>query len=200
MALGGLDRLARADHHARLRAAEELVAGEADERGAGLDRAADGRLVGEHRQVLGEVAGADVVDHRHAELAQLLDLDLLDEAELAEVGRVGAQDRAGVLAQRALVVGAARAVRRADLDEPGAGLRDDVGHAEAAADLDELAARDDDLPAGARERRGGEQHRGGAVVDRERGLGAGELLRAACSTWSWREPRAPVAPSHSSVL
>ena len=166
----------RADHQPGLRAAEQLVAGEADERGAGLDRAADGRLVGEELQVLGEVAGADVVDHRHAELAQLLDLDLLDEAELAEVRGVRAQDRAGAVAERA-----ARSRRgacgwwcRPHLSV-APGLGDDVGDAEAAADLDELAARDDDLVAGAGERRGGEQDGGGAVVDRERGLGAGEL-------------------------
>ena len=57
---------ARADHDPGLRAAEELVAGEAGQGRPGLDRAADGRLVGEDREVLGEVAGADVVDHGHA--------------------------------------------------------------------------------------------------------------------------------------
>ena len=175
MLLGRRDRIRAAHHQPRLRTAEQLVAGEAHERGAGAHRAAHGRLVGQHGQVLGEVAGADVVDHRHAELAQLLDLHLLDEAELAEVGRVRAQDRAGAVADGVGVVGAAGAVGGADLDERRAGLRDHVGHAEAAADLDELAARDHDLAARAGERRGGEQHRGGAVVDGERRLGAGQL-------------------------
>ncbi len=173
--LGGVDRGARADHHAGLRAAEQFVPGETHERGAGPDRAPHGRLVGEHFDVLGEVAGADVVDHRHAELAQLLDLDLLHEAELAEVRRVGAEDRAGVLGQRVGVVRPAGAIGGPDLDEPRAGLADDVRDAEAATDLDELAARDHDLLAGAGQRGGGEQHRGGAVVDGERGLGAGQL-------------------------
>ena len=77
------------------------------------------------------------------------------------------------VADRGGVVGDARAVRRADLAQRGARLRQDVGHAEAAADLDQLAARDDDFAAGG-ERRQHEQRRRGVVVDDERGLGAGE--------------------------
>ena len=95
-----------------------------------------------------ERARADVVDHRHAQLAQRLDADVLDEPELAEVGLVHAQHRAGVRRERALVVGQPRAVGRPDLDEPRARLGDHVGHAEAAADLDELPARDHDLRPG----------------------------------------------------
>ena len=76
-------------------------------------------------------------------------------------------------ADRALVVGGARAVRRADLDEPRARAREHVGDAEAVADLDQLAARDEHLAAlGERGER--EQHRGGVVVHDERGLGAGQ--------------------------
>ena len=74
---------------------------------------------------------------------------------------------------RALVVGGARAVRRPDLDEARAGAREHVGDAEAVADLDQLAARDDDL-ATLGERGEREQHRGGVVVDDERRLGAGQ--------------------------
>ena len=72
---------------------------------------------------------------------------------------------------RPLVVGGARAVRRSDLDEARARPREHVGDAEAVADLDELAARDDHL-ASFRERGEREQHGGGVVVDDERGLGA----------------------------
>jgi len=53
----------------------------------------------------------------------------------------------------------------------------DVGHAEGAADLDQLAARDDDLaaaPVHRCERGDGQQHGGGVVVDDRRRLGAGE--------------------------
>ena len=81
--------------------------------------AAHRRLLAQHLRAR-PGSRADVVDHRHAERAQLLDRDLLDEPELAEVRGVRAQHRAGALADRALVVGAPRAVGRADLDEPRA--------------------------------------------------------------------------------
>ena len=75
-------------------------------------------------------------------------------------------DRIGVVAQ-------VRAVRRADLAQPRAASQHDVGDAELAADLDQLAARDDDLAAvGQRLER--QQHRGGVVVDDEGVLGAGQ--------------------------
>ena len=98
---------------------------------------------------------------------------LLGEADDAEVRLVDAQEQRGVRPDRALVVGGARAVRRPDLDEAGAGAGEHVGDAEAVADLDQLAARDEHLaPLGERGER--EQHRGGVVVDDERGLGAGQ--------------------------
>ena len=179
MAAARRDGLARPDQQAGLRAAEQLVARERRERGAGADRPAHRRLAREQLDVLGQHAGADVVDHGHAEAAQLLDLDLLDEADGAEVRRMRAQDRPGLLAagrQRGLVVGAARAVRRAHLDEPRARGREDLGDPEAAADLDQLPARDDGVAA-ARERRARQQHRGGAVVDGDRRLRAGQLAQ-----------------------
>jgi hypothetical protein len=170
VAPAGGDRLVRADHQAGLRPAEELVAAEADDGGAGADRPAHGRLVGEDLE-LGEVARSDVVDDRQPEPAEGLDLDLLGEPEHAEVRRVRAQDH---VAPGLRVVAQPRAVRRADLDEPRAGLLDDLGHPERAADLHELAARDDHL---APERSDGEQGRRRAVVDRQRRLGAGHLAQ-----------------------
>ena len=73
----------------------------------------------------------------------------------------------------ALVVAQMRAVGGADLDEFGARGRHDVGNTEAATDLDELAAADDNLFARGM---GGkyQQHRGGIVVDDQRVLGSGE--------------------------
>ena len=70
-------------------------------------------------------------------------------------------------------VGGARAVRRADLDQAGARGAHDVGDPELAADLDQLAARDQHLLALGQ---GGEREheRGRAVVHDERGLRAGE--------------------------
>ena len=69
----------------------------------------------------------------------------LGEARHREVRRVDAQDRLRPpLGERRLEVGGARPVRRPDLDQLRAGAPDDLGDAHAAADLDELAARDDD--------------------------------------------------------
>ena len=104
---------------------------------------------------------------------ELLELRQLGEADDAEVRLVHAQEERRLGPNGALVVLRARAVRRADLDEPRARAREHVGDAEAVADLDQLAARDDHLAAlGERAER--EQHRGGVVVDDERSLGAGQ--------------------------
>ena len=73
---------------------------------------------------------------------------------------------------RGAVVGHSRAVRRADLDQARAARAHDVGDPELAADLDQLAARDEHLLA-LRERGEREQQRRGAVVHDERGLGPG---------------------------
>ena len=72
-----------------------------------------------------------------------------------------------------LVVGGARAVRRAHLAQDRARLRHHVGHAEPAADLHQFAARDDHLAAGP-ERRQHQHRRGRVVVDDGGGLGAGQ--------------------------
>ena len=84
--------------------------------------------------------------------------------------------RAGVRPDRGRVVGEPRPVGRAHLDQPRARLRDHVGDPERPADLDELPARHHQLaPAG--ERGGRQQHGAGAVVDDDRGLGAGQLAQ-----------------------
>ena len=84
-----------------------------------------------------------------------------------------AQDECGLLVDGVLVVGGSRAVRRADLDEPCARAREHVGDPEAVADLDQLAAGDEDL-ASLGERREREQHRRGVVVHDECGFRAGQ--------------------------
>ena len=82
-------------------------------------------------------------------------------------------DRRGVRADRRGVVLEMRAVGGADLDQAAAGAGHDVGNAEGAANLDQLAARDDHL-APVRQRIQHQKHGGGVVVDGGRGLGAGE--------------------------
>src|SRR3954452_8808932 len=132
------DRLRRPHEQARLRAAEELVAAEADDGRAGPPRAAHGRLAGQQLEVVVEDARAGVVDHRDAERAQLLDADLLDEADGAEVRLVRPQDGADAVPAvpaGGRVVGQPRAFGGAALYEPRPGLPDDLGDAEAAADL-----------------------------------------------------------------
>ena len=86
---------------------------------------------------------------------------------------MGLHEETGLRADGATVVVEVGAVRRAYLAEPCTTQRHHVGHAEAATDLDQLAARDDDLAA-RRERCDREQDRGRVVVDHQRRLGSGE--------------------------
>ena len=167
------DEVGAAEHDPGLRAAEQLVAGEADEIGAGRERLACGGL-GLHR---GDRAGAEVVHEREpvapCNRGHLLEPRPLLEADDTEVRLVDAQQDRRLWPDRAFVVGRPRPVRRPDLDEPGAGAREHVGDPEAVADLDQLASRDHDLAA-LRERGECEQDRRGVVVDDERSLAAGQ--------------------------
>ena len=155
----------------RLRPAEQLVAGEADEVGARSQRRGRGRLALE----LDERARAEVVDERQPvpprDGRQLLEARLLREADDAEVRLVDAEEQRRLGPDRPVVVGRARSVRRPDLDEPRARAGEHVRDPEAVADLDQLPARDDDLAA-LGQRGEGEQDRGGVVVDDDRRLGA----------------------------
>ena len=84
-----------------------------------------------------------------------------------------AEQRCRVVADCRFVVGQVRAVRRPHFDQTGAALRHDLRYPESAADLDQLAAGDDDLSPG-RQRRKRQQQGGRVVVDRHRRLGAGQ--------------------------
>ena len=81
-------------------------------------------------------------------------------------------DRRPALGERRLEVGGPRPVRRPDLDQLRAGPPDDLRDPDAATDLDELAARDDDPAAPGQPDR--ERERGGVVVRDEGVLGAGQ--------------------------
>ena len=125
-------------------------------------------------------SAAEVLDQQQAmgvgEVGQRVEGGRAGESGDAEVAGMGAQDDAGVrvIAQRLLIVAQVRAVGRADLDQRGPALGDDVRHPEAAADLHQFAAGyDDGRPAGDRRQR--QQDRAGAVVDRQPGLGAGHF-------------------------
>ena len=101
-----------------------------------------------------------------------------------------AQQHGGFRADGPLVVGGACPVRRSHLDEACARAREHVGNAEAVADLDQLAARDEHLAA-FRERSQRQQHGGGVVVDDERRLGAGQPAK---------DPRDVILPRAASAL
>ena len=104
-----------------------------------------------------------------------------------------AADAIASLLQRTLVVSQPRAVGRADLDQVGPGLGDHLRDPETAADLDQLASRDDHVASSAAERGGSEQHGAGAVVDDDRRLRAGQLaeqlldVRVAAAALAGRE-------------
>ena len=91
----------------------------------------------------------------------------------AIVGRMDLKDHRRIGRDGLLIICQVRAVGGADLNEFGARSRHDIGDAEAAADLDKLAAADDDLFACGMGRQH-QQHSGGIVVDHERVLGTGE--------------------------
>ena len=99
-----------------------------------------------------------------------------DEAKSAEMSAAGAllleidAEAVQIGVERGGVVTHAGAVGRADLDQPASRLGHDLGHPEAAADLDQLAPGHDD-PAAPGQRREHQQHRGGTVVHHEGGLG-----------------------------
>ena len=98
---------------------------------------------------------------------------LLVKALDAIVGRMDLKDHRRIGRDGLLIICQVRAVGSADLDEFGARSRHDIGNAKAAADLDKLAAADDDLLACGMGRQH-QQHSGGVVVDHERVLGTGE--------------------------
>ena len=167
-----LDQVGAAGEDPGLRPAEQLVAREADEVGAGGEARRRGRLVADRRRARPSRDRRRAAALRCcASSASSAELGLLGEADDAEVGLVHAQDDGRLGADRPLVVRDPGAVRGPDLDEPRARAGEHVGNPEAVADLDQLAARDEHLAA-LGERGQGEQHGRGVVVDDERRLGA----------------------------
>ena len=158
-----------------LGAAEELVAGEGDEVDAVGEGLHGGGLALDGGEAGGvhEGAGAEVLDEGEGVLAgeggEFGDGGLVGEAFEGEVGAVDFEDEGGFPGEGGLVVAEVGFVGGAGLDEAGSGGLEDFGDAEAAADLDEFAAGDDDLvvPGGAEgdEVAEGDDEGGGAVVD-----------------------------------
>ena len=172
------DQVGPPDDQPGLRPADQLVAAERDDVRPGRQPFPGEWLVGE--AVGGGVEqrpGAQVVDDdRAVAMGDGRDLDRvrrLGEAGHREVRRMDAKDGLRpTLGQRRLEVGGPRPVRRPDLDQLRAGAPDDLGDPHATADLDELAARDDDPATSGEADR--ERDRGRVVVRHERVLGAGQ--------------------------
>ena len=196
-ARAGGDRVRAPDHQAGLRPAEQLVAREADERrararpsGAPAAPRAGPRARPATPEPTSSITGTPS-SHSSSIATSSTNPSW---RKFDGCARSSAPVRSPIAR---LVVGAPRAVGRADLDQPRARLRDHLRHAEAAADLDQLPARDDDLRARPGQRRRRQQHRAGAVVDRQRRLGAGQLAQQRPRRGACREPRAPPSRSHS---
>ena len=131
--------------------------------------------------IAGEIdqrAGAEIVDKRHP--ARLRDRSKLacsyfrGETLDAIVRRMHLEDEASLRSDCVRIVLRMRAVGGADLHKLGAGAGHDIRHAEGAADLDQLAARDNRLAA-KRERVEDEKHGRRIVIDDGRVFGSGQF-------------------------
>lgn len=177
--LDAVDECLAAEDEPGLGAAEELVAAEGDDVGAVAQGFLHGGFLGQ--APAGEVhqgAAAEVFQQGQAvgvgDAREVGGGDAGGEALDAVVAGVHAHEQAGAGADDGLVVLGVGAVGGAHLDELHAGAGHDVGDAEGAADLDQLAPADDPFLACA-EAVEGEQHGGGVVVDHGDGFGAGQL-------------------------
>ncbi len=112
------------------------------------------------------------------------------------IARVHLHQRRGARVDCLLVIARMRAIGRADFFQFAACARHDVRNAERAADLDQLAARDDHFLFG-RERVQDEIDRRSVVVHDDGGFGARQTAAASASTWLSRSPRAPPPRSNS---
>ena len=162
----------------RLRAAEELIARAGDRVRARADGALQRRLaVDAERFKVEKAAAAEVLEKRQAagmsERGKLLAARALGKADDAVVAGVDLHQRAGMLTDGGGIVRGAGLVGRADLAQRRAAGGHDLRHTKAAADLDQLAARNDDLAAGG-QRREEQQHGGGVVVDDQSAFRTGQ--------------------------
>ena len=80
--------------------------------------------------------------------SQVGDRDVFGEPHDPVVAGMDAEQGGGLGSDRAGVIGESSLIGRPDFAEPGAGDLEDLGEAKTAADLDQLAARDDDLAPG----------------------------------------------------
>ena len=161
------DQILAAHDHPGLAGANQLVAAEQDHIRAGGDGLADGRFVRQAKLFQAEQRSrAEVVDQRQSpavrQLSQLSQRHFTGEADDAVIAGMHTHEGRSLSRDGVLVILEVRAIGRADFDEPGLALGHDFRQPERTADLDQLAARDDDLLL--RRQRCEHQHRGGRII------------------------------------
>ena len=174
----GLDQIATAHDNARLCGTEQFIARARHQIEPCRNRSRRGFFAAAHQDVVGQQRARPLVlvEQQAMLVGQSSKLPrayLLVKALDAIVGRMDLEDHGRIGRDGALIVVQMRAVGGADLDEFGARSRHDIGDAEAAADLDKLAAADDNLLACGMGRQH-QQHGGRVIVNDQRVLGTGK--------------------------
>ena len=166
------DQLRAAGENSGLRSAEQFVAAEGHQIHAGGEAVGDQRLLDAEGAQVDHAAAAQVFVHGDAAFAperrEFAQFGARGEARDAEIAGMHAHQQARAVVDGVAVIVDAGAIGGADFAQDGAGAGHDVGDAEAVADFDQFAARDDGLAAG-RKFVEGEEDGGGVVVDRDAG-------------------------------
>ncbi len=181
MLADGLNQVLATEDDARLRAAEQLVAGDTDHGRAGAQAFLRQLLVRQPIALEGQQrATAEINEEwqipRRGQRTQFLFRRRRGEADNSVVRCMDTGQHRGVLADGFLVVVQVGSVSGADLDQLAAGHGHDVGYAKRTADFDQLAARDRHFASCAQCGQH-QQHGRGIIVDDGRCLGSGQLAQ-----------------------
>ena len=169
--------------HTCLRPAQHFIPAERDQRGARSEARAHHWLFDSVGGEVHQAARAEILEDGQpdavAQLDQLVERRPLGEADDTKVRRMNAQQQARAFGNGALVIRQARAVCCPHLAQHRSAFRHDVGNAEAIADFNQFAPRDNHLAAlGQRVQH--QEDSGGVVVNDDGGLGAGQPGQQAC--------------------
>src|SRR6266436_2293234 len=130
---------------------QSVEAAEHHDRNTGLHTLPDRRLRNPRTRKIDEAARAQVLDQRQthapAERDEFFHRRLFREAGNREVRRMHAQQQPRVLIDRVFVIDYVRAIRSPDFSKHRSALRHDLRDAEAVADFNQFAPRDDYLSA-----------------------------------------------------
>src|SRR5580704_2333314 len=155
-------------NNARLRSAQKLVPAEHHDGDPCLDALPNKRLRDSVRGKIDETARAKIFDKRKpcalAKPGQFFKPRFFRKSSDAKIGRMHAQKQTRFLVDRVFVVSEPRAVRGADFPQHRPAFRHNLWNAETVTNLDQLAARYDDLATLCQSGEN-EQHSRSAVVD-----------------------------------